>query len=51
MVENGCENLRYHRLMELEEAPISWTIVKLVFLRKPDTEPKKKESEVTGLLR
>ena len=28
--------------MELEEAPISRTVVKLVFLRKPDADLKKK---------
>ena len=27
--------------MGLMQAPISWKIVKLVFLRKPDAEPKK----------
>ena len=29
------------RFMGLTEAPSSWKIVKLVFLRKPDAEPKK----------
>ena len=30
------------RFMGLMEAPSSWKIVKLVFLRKPDAEPKKR---------
>ena len=33
------------------EAPRSWKIVRLVFLRKSDAERKKGGSEVTGLWR
>ena len=30
------------------EAPSSWKIVKLVFLRKPDTAPKKRDHKLQG---
>ena len=41
--EQICEITKcfQERFMELGEAPSSWRIVKLVFLRKPDAAPKK----------
>ena len=36
------------RFMGQMEAPSSWEIVKLVFLRKPDAEPKERDQELQG---
>ena len=35
------------RFMALEDAPSSWRIVKLVFLRKPDAIPKKERDQTS----
>ena len=45
---DGMTRCFQNRSVEVEDAPSSWGIVKLVFLRKPDAEPKKRDKKLQG---